>query len=496
MRNRERLAICQHMVSRLVPCSLIRSSIRITNRFIRYSFQPDSAAANLISPKKEIFDFPDEDIQIIKHTLAWLEESTSTTSEETARSFASKFGLGAEQTLASFAVAASASTNLTRTSTWKKFRFDAINKARRYSIRYLTPFPWKHLNQDAKTFFMSSTPAEISKTYGAFYPHSLDLGGAVRTTIVKDVSRSYSLAEFESEQKASYQDVAMATSAQISNSISGKNKHTRISERLYSKFIIEGGDSNVWLQPRHQSVDNFNALLANWSDTIEDDNLVPIGIKLRPLWELVKKLDPARGDALEIYQRKLWTEQLAQHLKDDGKRYLEDNHSYPYLTELSVVEGGRPCPSGYSVIGGREGPNGDLNQGCWRWIGDVKHIYLCGKWSRSGRGITNVAMTAGDEDSVQNCDFGEKNWYPAGFGEYLNGDLNHNAKGKYVYLCLERDMDKLPITDIAPVRRNYCPMHFTWVEKRMHSNGDANQEANCEFIRICVSKAHFDRMDG
>jgi len=101
--------------------------------------------------------------------------------------------------------------------------------------------------------------------------------------------------------------------------------------------------------------------------------------------------------------------------------------SEPVVTELAIRQ--NRGWSGYSYIGGRDGLNGDLNEGA-----GGKYIYLFQRKampSPSGwTAIENIVLS----DNRSRC--------PSGYrrirnGPGLNGDLNQGAGGAYIYMCVK-----------------------------------------------------------
>merc|ERR1712129_596 len=64
-----------------------------------------------------------------------------------------------------------------------------------------------------------------------------------------------------------------------------------------------GGDPTKWL-----SSGDFKEIQAEWAKSFKKDgsNAIPIRFKLLPIWNMVKKVDLAKGKAVESTLKKKW----------------------------------------------------------------------------------------------------------------------------------------------------------------------------------------------
>lgn len=136
------------------------------------------------------------------------------------------------------------------------------------------------------------------------------------------------------------------------------------------------------------------------------------------------------------------------------------------------------CGSGYFKVTDPDGNlNGDINQGA-----GGKDIFLC---------YTSKALGETEDPSgllvspSRDCGTGSK-MVPAGEGEDLNGDINQEAGGKDIFLCMSDKKENLKFTDIKLVDNNKkCPDRYTLVPHGHGLNGDLNQEAGGKDIWAC-----------
>jgi len=93
-----------------------------------------------------------------------------------------------------------------------------------------------------------------------------------------------------------------SVSSSASVSVSIQDKEARM------KLRVLGGDPNMWLG---LTGTNQNDILEKWSKTINSKNEVPIGMTLRPLWELLEKLDNKKAKELKKLMIDEWEKQGA-----------------------------------------------------------------------------------------------------------------------------------------------------------------------------------------
>eukprot|EP00930_Biecheleria_cincta_P095184 TRINITY_DN87193_c0_g1_i1.p1 TRINITY_DN87193_c0_g1~~TRINITY_DN87193_c0_g1_i1.p1 ORF type:complete len:482 (-),score=76.33 TRINITY_DN87193_c0_g1_i1:202-1647(-) len=79
------------------------------------------------------------------------------------------------------------------------------------------------------------------------------------------------------------------------------------------------------------------------------------------------------------------------------------------------------------------------------------------------------------------------NWEYVHHQSSLSPDLNKNAGGKYINLCVERDPNKAPITSIQIQKSSSCPSGYHRISQQSSLNGDLNQGAGGDDIFMCYS---------
>jgi len=66
------------------------------------------------------------------------------------------------------------------------------------------------------------------------------------------------------------------------------------------KMRVLGGTTTKWLGLQ---ADNLNDIQREWVETITEENMYPVGVRLRPLWELLDHpdMDPEKAEELKNY---------------------------------------------------------------------------------------------------------------------------------------------------------------------------------------------------
>jgi len=156
------------------------------------------------------------------------------------------------------------------------------------------------------------------------------------------------------------------------------------------------------------------------------------------------------------------------------------------VVDLIVIEGKHSsCPEHFHKVQHSDNLNGDLNQGSG---GDF--IWLCAKEDVTGKPITDLTVVAegGSEGgSEEGCGDLGGHWHRARQEQGSNGDLNHGAKGKYIYLCYRKDTTKGPIMQLK-LNDADCDSGFFRANTDKKSNGDLNQGAHGKYIFLCASR--------
>jgi len=151
------------------------------------------------------------------------------------------------------------------------------------------------------------------------------LGGFFQQTVVIEKRRSDTQTELKSSMTAEYSGVAIAGAASLradhsSNlKIGGRNAKTTIT--------VRGGQSNLWLG---MDGTNMNKIQNKWSETVTREKMVPVGMELKPLWELLKQ-HPKKADELKKYMLDVWAKSSASIPQ---KNYYQPEQ---YFSDASII---------------------------------------------------------------------------------------------------------------------------------------------------------------
>lgn len=152
------------------------------------------------------------------------------------------------------------------------------------------------------------------------------------------------------------------------------------------------------------------------------------------------------------------------------------------VVDLIAIEGKHSsCPEGFHKVQHNGNLNGDLNQGSG---GDF--IWLCVKEDVTGEPITDLTVVA-ERSSEEGCGDLGQHWRRVRQEQGSNGDLNHGAKGKYIYLCYRKHGNNGPIMQLK-LNDADCDAGFFRAHTDKDSNGDLNQGAHGKYIYLCASR--------
>lgn len=153
--------------------------------------------------------------------------------------------------------------------------------------------------------------------------------------------------------------------------------------------------------------------------------------------------------------------------------------------ELQVIEGKRSaCPENFFKVKAGFGLDGDFNQGSFG-----RYIWLCVRESNDGEAtdaITNLTVV-GAGRSVEGCGDLEGDWHRVEQAQGSNGDFNHGAFGKRIYLCYMKDPDAAPITNLETSQGD-CIVDMYRIAHNNQSDGDFNEGSFGKHIYLCFQR--------
>lgn len=152
------------------------------------------------------------------------------------------------------------------------------------------------------------------------------------------------------------------------------------------------------------------------------------------------------------------------------------------IVDLIAIEGEHSaCPQDFDKVQHNNNLNGDLNQGA-----GGAYIWLCVKQALTDEPITDLSVVAQD-DSDGGCGDLGGDWHRVRQGQGSNGDLNHGANGKYIYLCYRKHAASGPLMQLK-LNDGDCDSGFYRTNTDKDSNGDLNQGAGGKYLYLCFSR--------
>ena len=152
---------------------------------------------------------------------------------------------------------------------------------------------------------------QISSTLGIFYSRASNLGGLIRKSYTMQTTESDTQSSLEAELTSKYGGLIYSSTASAGASYSESITTRSNGAAMKVNFHAQGGDTSLWLQPGTAA--DFDAIQTQWSQSFNtDDDLYQWGVELRPIWEVVQKIDQAKGDALKTALEARWRAESAE----------------------------------------------------------------------------------------------------------------------------------------------------------------------------------------
>lgn len=182
-------------------------------------------------------------------------------------------------------------------------RVDAHIHASKFDVRAGGGFrlnPAKKLDPDVAEFIRDCDVEEIEGNLGSFYCSGCSLGGVFHKSYVMESYSTDTRASVTAELEASYGIGLVSGNAAGGASASSR----RDGASMQMTWHCEGGDPTLWLGA---TKDNIDEIQNKWAASVSDANLFPSHMALVPMWELVKKVDAGKGEALEKHLKAKWS---------------------------------------------------------------------------------------------------------------------------------------------------------------------------------------------
>ena len=279
---------------------------------LAYGFDVDPDSPYFIRKTSKIFDISSDDVDLTPDMYADGKIVYSTSEKTVAEHMAANMGVagyfGAFSAAASMAVSSSAESSI------KTVRLDSLvrfNQQRAMTAGAFRTQPHTKLDQSLKAYIEGvplSSVQDIAETLGSFYARSANLGGVVQKTYTMQATADDNQVSVEAALRAGRGNWFIGGEGSFTDS------HTTRTDvegaQMSTRFHAEGGDTKLWLAVDGRGT-NFEEVRQRWAASFAADghDLYPWGLELRPIWEVVERIDAAKGQALRDHLTQKWERQ-------------------------------------------------------------------------------------------------------------------------------------------------------------------------------------------
>lgn len=261
------------------------------------AWQVDPKAPLLVSPGQQLFEYKSSDVNTVPMPDASTEITRSESSSEYARTISASVGISGSYY--GFEAAAKVSAELILKTKKKVFRQDTFAKATELRMSRSVLQPHKYLTASARAFLLEEPPSKIVEKLGKFYADSVTMGGVYQFTIMTEMKETDNAQKVAASISAKYSKLMVEAAATVDAGFSREVKDTNREFRL--KINVRGGDPKIWLGLQS---DNFEQIQQKWVESMKTvDDMYPVSVRLRPLWELLDHADmnPNKAEKLKKY---------------------------------------------------------------------------------------------------------------------------------------------------------------------------------------------------
>ena len=278
---------------------------------LAYGFDVDPDAPYFIRKTSKLFDISSDDVDVTPTDYADGKIVYSTSETTIAEHMAAKMGVAGY--FGAFSAAASMAVSTSAESSIKTVRLDAlvrINRQRAMTAGAFRTQPHTRLDPSLKAFIddVPLTCRISRRCWASFYARSANLGGVVQKTYTMQATASDTQASVETALRAGRGNWFIGGEGSFTDS---QTKRTDVEGALMStRFHAEGGDTRLWLAVDGRGT-NFEEVKQRWASSFAADghDLYPWGLELRPIWEVVERIDATKGKALKDYLMQKWQRQ-------------------------------------------------------------------------------------------------------------------------------------------------------------------------------------------
>jgi len=290
--------------------------ISSSQTWFQYSWSPDATEARFVKPKFQMFEYSSNDFQAIYAPQTKTEYFTESSLSKTSSKLSTSMGLDASYGAfsGSIEVTATSSTNVEKRQMMAIFQ----SRAKMYKMIGSSLTPEDRLRKSVRKFIVERSSDAIIEHLGEFYASEMDMGGIIRTIFRQTQTSSDEHRQFAASVTA--KATALTASVQMKGGVSTEGSLTNSGEKVRVTVTTQGGDSYKWLSGL-----DFMTNQKEWAKSFKKDgsNALPIGFKMLPIWNIVKKIDLAKGNAVESTLKKKW-KSAKTDLKELDDKPLDD----------------------------------------------------------------------------------------------------------------------------------------------------------------------------
>ncbi|XP_063686386.1 uncharacterized protein LOC134820095 [Bolinopsis microptera] len=288
---------------------------------ICYAYSVDSYSPTYLTRGDKIFKIdPEEDISISVNETIDMKLQYSDSNFTAAQWAAGNMKVGA--LYSAFSGAASMAVETTGESQFHTVRIDAIGVCTKNCITTRGSFrtcPEKFLTEDFKSAIQELTVEEIETRIGVFYAIRLQLGGMVKRSYIMEATEDDNESKVTAELQASFGKECLGASIDATSRFETGRRLSNRNAKVRREWRAQGGDIDLWFQlgTSGQDQSQFSSAMdiaREWAQTIDSTNVYPFDFELRPLWELIKEINPQKATEFRFYLEDKWEKDGSRHL--------------------------------------------------------------------------------------------------------------------------------------------------------------------------------------
>jgi len=296
---------------------------------ILWGYNVTSKSQSYLEKVNQIFEIQPEDYNKFVSVSPRVSEakfsSRYSDSETTiSQKIASKMGVGGSYGV--FSGAASMSLGTSSSSNTKTVRYDHIAKAKLFTVdskNAFESFPEQFLTPNFKNSVLLLSNEEMELTLGTFYATKIYFGGLVEKSYIMDAYKDDNETSVKVAISGEYGKgpLSIKANAELKTELKKSSRHVN----LKIEMKAQGGDSAMWLI---ESAEDATSILEKWRATVDYERAYAYDYMLRPMWELVSKVDATKGEEFKAYLQNKWDKEAALHVPGEFRKDLIHNHKH------------------------------------------------------------------------------------------------------------------------------------------------------------------------